>query len=290
MLKRIVGNELWCTAQPDHAVVAGYLAAHWGNDEFTLPGHYAPFADPERLRSETILAIAEHDNGWWEWEADPQIDPADGLPLDLIGLTQTDGFQRWRLGIPRFREQHPYVALLISLHAYWLHAPRIQAEDTPALLHPLFGSPADWPPPEGEELEEAKQFVAEQHVLQELLTDRIRSDPDWAAALEPWHLHPHIRLLQLCDALSLHLCFGGDKERTLQDIPRNSWDDRVSLAIRPAGERRIAIEPYPFNVDPLPVTLRARVLVSGTQAPDHFHHWWHAIPRTDLQFEIASLP
>lgn len=289
MLKRTVGNELWCISQPDHAVIAGYLAAHWGNAEFAKPGSYAPFADSERLRAETILAIAEHDNGWWEWEADPQIDPADGLPLDLIGLTQTDGFQRWRLGVPRFREQHPYVALLISLHAYWLHAPRIKAEDTPSFLHPLFGDPGDWPPPEGEELEEAKEFVAEQHALQNSLVNRIKAGPEWAAAVEPWHLHPHIRLLQLCDALSLHLCFGGDKERTLSEIPRKTWDDRVSLTIRPTGERQIAVDPYPFDQNPLPITLRTRVLPPDTHAPDDFHSWWHAIPRTALGFEFTSL-
>ena len=75
MLKRQVGSELWCITQPDHAAVSGYLAAHWGNGEFARPGSFAPFPEPERLRAETILAIAEHDNGWWEWEGDPQRDP-----------------------------------------------------------------------------------------------------------------------------------------------------------------------------------------------------------------------
>ena len=142
MLKRTVGGELWCISQPDHAAAAGYMAAHWGNGEFARPGNFAPFPDPERLRSETILAIAEHDNGWWEWETDPQIDPSDGLPLDLTSLKQSDGLQRWRLGVSRFQGSHPYVALLISFHAYWLHAPRVQAGAPPPFLHPLFGSPA----------------------------------------------------------------------------------------------------------------------------------------------------
>ena len=152
-------------------------------------------------------------------------------------------FERWRRGIPRFREEHPYVALLISLHAYSLHAPRVGAESDPAFLHPLFGDPGDWPAPEGDELEEARQFVGEQHVLQELLSDRIRNDPQWSAAVEPWRLRPHTRLLQLCDALSLHLCFGADKERTLANIPRKNWEDRVSLHVRPVGDRRVAIDP-----------------------------------------------
>jgi hypothetical protein len=288
MLKYVAGNELWCITQPDHAVVSGYLAAHWGNDAFARPGYYAPFPEPERLRAETVLAIAEHDNGWWEWEADPQIDPADGLPLHLTSLRQSDGFERWRRGIPRFREEHPYVALLISLHAYSLHAPRVGAESNPAFLHPLFGGPGDWPAPEGDELEEARQFVGEQHVLQELLSDRIRNDPQWPAAVEPWHLRPHTRLLQLCDALSLHLCFGGEKKRTLANIPRKNWDDRVSFHVQAAGERRVVVDPYPFDQEPLPVTVRARVLAPGMRPSSDFHAWWHAIPRTDLGFEFLQ--
>ena len=286
MLKRTVGDELWCISQPDHAAAAGYLAAHWGNDEFARPGQYAPCPDSERLRAETVLAIAEHDNGWWEWEVDPQIDPADGLPLDLTSLRQSDGLQRWRLGVSRFQDDHPYVALLISSHAYWLHAPRVQAEDSPVFLHPLFGNLDNWPSPEGEELKEAKQFVAVQHALQELLVDRIKHDPEWAAAVDPRHLHPHVRLLQLCDALSLHLCFGGDEERTLRQIPRTSWNDRVSLRVRPEDECRVVIDPYPFDQDPLAITLRARILDPEIRPPDDFHTWWQSRPRREVRFRF----
>ena len=287
MLKRTVGDELWCISQPDHAAAAGYLAAHWGNGEFARPGQYAPCPDPERLRAETVLAIAEHDNGWWEWEADPQIDPADGLPLDLTSLRQSDGLRRWRLGVARFRDDRPYVALLISFHAYWLHAPRVQAQEAPAFLHPLFGSPFDRPLPDCEEFDEAKQFVAVQHALQDQLVERIRNDPEWAAAVEPQHLHPHVRLLQLCDALSLHLCFGGDKERTLLEIPRASWNDRVSLRVRPAGEFRVVVDPYPFDQDPLAVTLRTRILNPENRPPDEFQTWWQACARREVRFRFV---
>ena len=287
MLKRTVGGELWCISQPDHAAAAGYLAAHWGNGEFARPGRYAPFPDPERLRAETVLAIAEHDNGWWEWEADPQIDPADGLPLDLTSLQQADGLRRWHLGVSRFQHHHPYIALLISLHAYWLHAPRVQAGHTPEFLHPLFGVPAAWPPSEGRDLEEAQQFVTGQNALQKRLAERIGGDPEWAAAVQPRHLHPHLRLLQLCDALSLHLCFGGDKERSLREIPRSSWNDRVSLRVLPKGERRVAVDPYPFDQDPLPVTLRARILNPGIRPADDFQTWWQALPRREIRFRLV---
>ena len=287
MLKRTVGGELWCISQPDHAAAAGYLAAHWGNGRFARPGRYAPFPNPERLRAETVLAIAEHDNGWWEWEADPQIDPSDGLPLDLTSLEQSDGLQRWRLGVTRFQHRHPYLALLISLHAFWLHAPRVQAGHTPEYLHPLFGIPAERPPSGGTDLEEAKQFVAEQDALQKLITERIKGDPKWAAAVNPRHLHPHVRLLQLCDALSLHLCFGGDQERTLREVPRRCWNDRVSLSLLSSGERRVAVDPYPFDQDPLPVTLRARILNPDICRADDFQTWWQALPRREIRFRLV---
>ena len=288
MLKRQVGSELWCITQPDHAAVSGYLAAHWGNAEFTRPGYYAPFPEPEPLRSETILAIAEHDNGWWEWEADPQRNTADGLPLHLTSMKQSDGLERWRLGVSRLRDPHPYVALLISLHAYWLHAPRVEAETDATFFHPLFGDPGAWPKPEGDELEEARQFVAEQNLLKELLAERLGNDLGWAAAVEPSHLRPHIRLLQVANALSLHLCFGGDEARSMRDIPRKTWDDRVSLEVEPAGDRCVVCRPYPFDIDPLPVTLRAQVLQPSVSAGRGFHSWWHFLPRQGIGFRFVS--
>ena len=101
MLKRRIGNEIRLTSQPDHAAVSGYLAAHWGNADFQRPGYYTPSPDAEAIRAETVLAIAEHDNGWWEWEADPPLDPNDGLPLHLLALTHESGLDRWRRGRDR---------------------------------------------------------------------------------------------------------------------------------------------------------------------------------------------
>ncbi len=288
MLRRTVGTEIWCVSQPDHAAVSGYLAQHWGNGDFSGPGYYAPYPEPERLRAETVLAIAEHDNGWREWEANPQLDPASGLPLDLSQMSQADGLERWRLGVPRMRESHPYAALLISSHAYWLHAPRVGMESDTTFFHPLFGNPDVWPGTTDEERRQARDFAGEQHILQELLIDRIRRQSPWEQAVESWHLRPHTRLLQVADALSLHLCFGGADARAMPDIPRKNWSDRVTLQVRPAGDRRVAIDPYPFDQDPLPVELLARVLQPGARPRGDFPSWWRALPVENLKFSFSS--
>ena len=104
MLKTQKHGRLWLVTQPDHAQVAGYLAAHWGNDDFVRPGYFSSVPDPERLRAETVMAVALHDNGWWEWEAIPDLADVDGFPSALADVlkNQQEGMNRWRLGLHRF--------------------------------------------------------------------------------------------------------------------------------------------------------------------------------------------
>jgi len=48
MLKTLRQGQMWLVTQPDHAQVSGYLAAHWGNDDFARPGYFASSPDSER--------------------------------------------------------------------------------------------------------------------------------------------------------------------------------------------------------------------------------------------------
>jgi hypothetical protein len=56
VLKTIREDQNWFVTQLDHAQVSGYLAAHWGNDDFARPGYFASSPDSERLRAETVFA------------------------------------------------------------------------------------------------------------------------------------------------------------------------------------------------------------------------------------------
>ncbi len=292
MLKTRIGDAVWLVTQPDHAQVAGYLAAHWGGvHDFAQPGAFAPADHPELLRQEVVQAIAEHDNGWWEWEAAPPIDPGDGLPLGLTDAsryTHDDGLNRWRLGVPRLAEVHPYVALLISYHAHWLYA---FAFDTPAhddvFRHPLFGSP-DVAPRLAPDREKTHAFLSEQATLRRDFASRLEVDPTWAVAVTPAHLYPHVRLLQVLDAMSLLLAFGGNQEHPLPNVPRRGWRDRVTLTWRPVAERRIVCDPYPFDADPLEVFLPVRVVPTGANGDLPLTRL-HGTPRWTIRFELESV-
>jgi hypothetical protein len=294
MLKTYLDSVVWLVSQPDHARVAGYLAAHWGGaGAFARPGYYADSADPERLRQEVVQAIAEHDNGWWEWEAAPPIDSADQFPLHLLDVGRDGpdgGLHRWELGVGRFAADHPYVALLISLHAHGLYSPGLgdTAASETSLRHPLFGGPEV---ARGfvSHAELTREFLATQLQVQAELTRRLQGDCFWSAAIEPVHLRPHLRLLQVLDAMSLLLSFGGQHPEQLPDVPRRDWEDQVAMLWKPLGDRRIVCDPYPFDQDPLEVFLTVRFAPAAGQVEKSLPLTrMHALPARPVRFELLS--
>ncbi len=63
MLKTIHNGIIRLITQPDHAAVSGYMAAHWGNEEFSKLGYFDDSSEPEQLAAETTFGIPET---YWE--------------------------------------------------------------------------------------------------------------------------------------------------------------------------------------------------------------------------------
>ncbi len=262
MLKTRFNDSIRLVTQPNHAAVAGYLASHWGNEEFTKLGFYDNCSDPEKLAAETIFGIAEHDNGWWEWEASPPSSESDKLPLGLAAVIQnpTEATQRWQIGITRFEDSHPYASLLTNLHAYRLYNVAYEEESS---IHPLCGdkksiSNADSP--------QVISLIETLQNQQERLKERLDSLGGWHKdAIRPEILLSHVRMTQMMDALSLYLCSDlippvsgkakglGRDEVELNHIPRKNWDDKVKLHITPQDNGTLVCDPYPFDENNLVV-------------------------------------
>jgi len=240
------------------------MASHWGNKEFTKLGFYDNCSEPDKLAAETIFGIAEHDNGWWEWEASPSSSESDKLPLGLAEVLQnpTEATQRWRIGTTRFEDSHPYASLLINFHAYRLY--NVAHEDESS-IHPLFGdtksiSIADSP--------QATSLIETLRNQQERLKQRLDSLGGWHKdAIRPEILLPNTRMTQIMDALSLALCSDfippvsgkakglGRDEIELNHIPRKNWDDKVKLHITPQDNDILVCDPYPFDKNNLVVPI-----------------------------------
>jgi hypothetical protein len=283
MLKTKRGSDTYLITQPAHAELAGTIAAHWGNAEFTRPGYFAASSDPERVRREVILAIEQHDNGWWEWEAAPSISDADDMPEGLPEVLKDPvaGMQRWRLGIPRLADLHPYASLLISDHAWWLYAAQFNDDSPAEFTHQLQQNRQTYP---AELRPHAEQFLSDIRDLQHRFQAAIVKDQVWREAIEPEQRNPHIRLLQTLDAVSLALCSNvlapgsglGEDSIVFHDVPRRDWSDRVKVKFIPHGAGQIALDPYPFDISPLTISVPVRVVPSGA--------WWRETPLSVLSF------
>lgn len=54
------------------------------------------------------------------------------------------------------------------------------------------------------------------------------------------------------------------------------------------GQSRIELEPYPFDLDPLPVLMPARVINLRMAKPEHFHRWWQGPLPEQIVFQLVS--
>lgn len=167
-------------SQPDHAALAGALAAHIVSPHF-------PALDPLVIR-----AIAVHDSGWalFEPEANPAAPPLlddHGKPLSFVDITPADFVRAWTASIERAEEVSPAGGVMVSTHFrrlchHRLTAASDTAEDT-AILQRF------------DQREAARM-------------DRLLP----AAKLTAAQVAMLVDVLQFCDLLSLYLCCGATEE------------------------------------------------------------------------------
>ena len=110
MIIRQQGDALLFITQGDHARLAAEVMAHWREDGL----------DTHPRRDAILHAIAEHDNGWLEEDADLHVDD-DGNPLDFVSVPARVKHGIWPRAVDRVGRSHPYAAALIAQHALTVH-------------------------------------------------------------------------------------------------------------------------------------------------------------------------
>jgi hypothetical protein len=78
---------------------------------------------PQHPQRERILrATAQHDCGWWEFDASPSVNPATGMPYDVVGAPLGMRQGAWRVALDRLTPDDPYLAALVAHHAITVYA------------------------------------------------------------------------------------------------------------------------------------------------------------------------
>jgi hypothetical protein len=245
MIVRKMGDgQLLCVHQTSHGLMAAQFCHHWGNDDFAAPQPYPP----------VMMAIAQHDNGWYEWELAPRL-CANGYPMDFI--THTDQPEKtllWQRGIDRVWAQHPYAALLVSRHA--------------SILYEKFLAQGAY---QGENRRAVLDFLAADRAMMERARSLLGGDPDLLAAMQPEVIEINTRLLQFGDHASLQVSVPWPTETTLTGCPLDYTGATVEIRMC-YDEQIITFDPWPYSVDQFEVTLEGYLLDEERFADETSYH------------------
>jgi hypothetical protein len=113
MIVRDEGETFLLITQPDHARLAEQILA-------------AVRTEPalESDRAVILMAAREHDNGWSDVDAEPNVEPATGRPRDFISGPAPLKYEIWLRGIARGAKMNPRVGALIAEHALTVYGYR----------------------------------------------------------------------------------------------------------------------------------------------------------------------
>ena len=257
MLLRADRDAVLAIGQMSHGWLSGQLARAWGNARFPAP-------EP---REEVCLAAEQHDVGMALWDLEPTRNPETGLPYSFVAMPLDEHLGLWSAAPSRLLTQSRYAALLVSMHGTRLYARR----DLDAL--------------EDEQATAVRDYLDAQRRFQDGLVESLAADPLTAASVEQLALADNSQLLWTWDFLSLAICLDW-APRPSPQVP--SVDGRVKLALGQAGERRVRLEPWPFDGDRLAVRCEARRLAGSFRTDDELRAGLAAAPWETLEFELLS--
>lgn len=256
MLVKRSNGELVLIKQVDHAEMTREIAEHWGNERFAAP-------NPQ---DEAFTAAAKHDDGWREPDAVPLFNDQERRPLHFLEIGMTEHAELYGRGVEEVFEANSYAGMLVSMHWTGLYRSRWGMQEGRVPFSDNVVRIQD----EVVQAEEQRWIG----VKSSLLENTRRSDLEYSL----WY---NYELLQAWDFVSLYACIcdtspgngptrtvfetvkGLEHEpgaRTIPAVPTSIGGDRVELTMTAIDHGVTAIEPYPFDVDELRLTVPAKMI------------------------------
>ncbi len=279
MVNQYDESRLLLVLQIDHSRVAGFLAAHWGNEMFAKPQPYAS----------VVLAAQEHDAGWWEWEMKPSTLNERGYPLDYhdgslkyLGQLRLDFYQN---AVDRVMQRDPYAALLIAMHGV-------------ALMNAGYGKLAY--PPDRSSDPRVKAYIEHQEKLRAQLLEQLRQSQQFTAFTSDEQVWTNYEYIEVFDQLAQFLCnryplnnkarkFGPTDSLNDVAVPVTPGAKPVTLNIDTVSETRAVLRLYPFDTDPLKLSFNGRLVSNRAykSSEEFLEEFYRAEPIT-ITYTLAS--
>lgn len=278
MVNYLDEDRLLLVLQIDHTRIAGWFAAHWGNGEF----------EPLRPYHSMVLATQEHDSGWWDWEVRPTL-REDGYPLDYIGSVGALGpvwLDFYEGVVSRIAAKDTYAAYFVSMHGDGLVTKGMG----------LLDYMPDWSSVDPR----FKAFVDAQHEIRSELLEEMRSDESVAEFSTDEYLWKNYRHMEVFDQLAQFVCnrypFNSTARekgpsKTLSDLPVPVGPGRqdTNMRIDVKDESNATMTPYPFDVDPLPISFQGRIVPNRPyESQQAFLDDFYRAERFDVRYLLHS--
>jgi hypothetical protein len=231
------GDQLILIRQTDHAMLSGFFARALGNKLFSRPEPFESFC----------LAAAEHDNGWNEWELLPQIDSKTFTPYNFMSIPTEEHIALYQRGIERVVRADRYAGLLVSMHCAGLY-------DRTRATMPGFSAKYV----KSNEAHLVSDFLQRLRLQQLRLKVDLRADPVLKAYADDHALQANLLRLEALDRLSLYFCLAPLDGSTIDAVPVNGDGSEADWDLQPAGTSFVTLQPYPFQKDPLEISILAR--------------------------------
>jgi len=241
------GDGILVIRQTDHAFLAAFFAREWGNERFAKPQPHVGFC----------LAVAEHDNGWGDWELEPALDPKTRLPFTFMSIPTETHIAFYQRGIERLVKVDHYAGLLALMHASELY-------DRARATMPGYSAKYV----KTTESQMVSDFVQQLRLQQLRLKADLRANPAMKGYVEDEPLKANAARLEAMDRLSLHFCMNPEQDVLLDAVPVNDQGEETDMELYPDGDGAVSIAPYPFRRDPLAFSILARRIPKRIYASD----------------------
>ena len=246
--------------QHEHSKIAGRCAMRWGNDDFES-------LDP---KGSLVTAAFLHDIGWQEFDQQPRLKSDEKTenptPVNFHELSPQTWIDMYEQGIDATAAIDPYAGLVVSLHGVGLQNRR-------------YGLTPEWSNPRSE----FDGFIQREQKRQRQLMEQISEQDDFSMSStdrttlkqlqEDAHnpeqyegqLWCNYKLLQIWDTLSHILCATTNPtgETSIENVPVSTSTD-ITISIHSETANTYRIVPYPFQTDPLVVSVTGRTVSEQT--------------------------
>jgi hypothetical protein len=262
------GDQLILIRQTDHAMLSGFFARSLGNKVFSRPEPFESFC----------LAAAEHDNGWNEWELLPQIDSKTFTPYNFMSIPTEEHIALYQRGIERVVRADRYAGLLVSMHCAGLY-------DRTRATMPGFSAKYV----KSNESHLVSDFLQRLRLQQLRLKVDLRADPVLKAYADDHSLQANLQRLEALDRLSLYFCLAPLDGSTIDAVPVNGNGSEADWDLQPAGTSFVTLQPYPFQKDPLEISILARRVPKRPYADENeFHKILAQAPYFAINFTLGA--